>query len=204
MVREFSFTPRAFSLTLPHPWHILNLRAGKNRFSQGGKPCRYRRPTKSGTTENGIKLGRREDSRPFRTLSAMALRFLMACVATTRNKACALPTARTHAAADQLREDYRMEFPYTAEELSSVAIELVRLNKLDACYVRPIALRGYGEVGVKTRCTRSSRCTWRGWRWGAYLGPEALAQGCGCLRQLLDAHGAQYGCRPCPRRRAIT
>ena len=43
---------------------------------------------------------------------------------------------------------YRMEFPYTAEELSSVAVELVRQNKLDACYVRPIVLRGYGEVGV--------------------------------------------------------
>ena len=71
---------------------------------------------------------------------------------------------------------YRMEFPYTAEELSSVAIELVRLNKLDACYVRPIALRGYGEVGVNALHSVVEvyvAC----WRWGAYLGPEALAKG---------------------------
>ena len=71
---------------------------------------------------------------------------------------------------------YRMEFPYTAEELSSVAIELVRLNKLDACYVRPIVLRGYGEVGVNPLHSVVEvymAC----WRWGAYLGAEALAKG---------------------------
>jgi branched-chain amino acid aminotransferase len=71
---------------------------------------------------------------------------------------------------------YRMEFPYTAEELSNVAIELVRLNKLDACYVRPIVLRGYGEVGVnplKSVVEVYMAC----WRWGAYLGTQALAKG---------------------------
>jgi branched-chain amino acid aminotransferase len=71
---------------------------------------------------------------------------------------------------------YRMEFPYTAEELSNVAVELVRLNKLEACYVRPIALRGYGEVGVNP-LHAAVEVYMACWRWGAYLGPEALAKG---------------------------
>lgn len=71
---------------------------------------------------------------------------------------------------------YRMEFPYTAEELSSVAVELVRQNKLDACYVRPIVLRGYGEVGVNP-LNSVVEVYMACWRWGAYLGPEALAKG---------------------------
>ena len=71
---------------------------------------------------------------------------------------------------------YRMEFPYTAEELSNVAVELVRQNKLDACYVRPIVLRGYGEVGVNP-LNSVVEVYMACWRWGAYLGPEALAKG---------------------------
>ncbi len=71
---------------------------------------------------------------------------------------------------------YRMEFPYTAEELSTVAVELVRQNKLDACYLRPIVLRGYGEVGVNP-LNSVVEVYMACWRWGAYLGPEALAKG---------------------------
>jgi branched-chain amino acid aminotransferase len=71
---------------------------------------------------------------------------------------------------------YRMEFSFTAEELSSVAVELVRLNKLDACYVRPIVLRGYGEVGVNP-LNSVVEVYMACWRWGAYLGAEALAKG---------------------------
>jgi len=71
---------------------------------------------------------------------------------------------------------YRMELPYNAEELSSVAVELVRQNKLDACYVRPIVLRGYGEVGVNP-LNSVVEVYMACWRWGAYLGPEALAKG---------------------------
>ena len=71
---------------------------------------------------------------------------------------------------------YRMEFPYSAEELSSVAVELVRQNKLDACYIRPIVLRGYGEVGVNP-LSSVVEVYMACWRWGAYLGPEALAKG---------------------------
>lgn len=71
---------------------------------------------------------------------------------------------------------YRMELPYSVEEFSNVACELVRLNKMGACYVKPIVLRGYGDVGVNPLNTPIEiymAC----WSWGAYLGPEALAKG---------------------------
>src|SRR3981189_1865439 len=71
---------------------------------------------------------------------------------------------------------YRMEIPYSVEEFGNVATELVRLNKLNSCYVKPIVLRGYGEVGVNPLNSPIDiymAC----WSWGAYLGPEALSKG---------------------------
>jgi branched-chain amino acid aminotransferase len=71
---------------------------------------------------------------------------------------------------------YRMELPHSVDEFANTACELVRLNKLNSCYVKPIALRGYGEVGVNPLSSPIDlymAC----WTWGAYLGPEALAKG---------------------------
>jgi len=72
---------------------------------------------------------------------------------------------------------YRMEnIGYSAAELSEAMLELVRLNKMDSCYIRPIVLRGYGEMGVnplKNPIDVYVAC----WSWGKYLGEEALAEG---------------------------
>jgi branched-chain amino acid aminotransferase len=71
---------------------------------------------------------------------------------------------------------YRMELPFSLEDFSNAACELVRLNKMSACYVKPIVLRGYGEVGVNPLGS-PIECYIACWSWGAYLGPEALAKG---------------------------
>jgi branched-chain amino acid aminotransferase len=71
---------------------------------------------------------------------------------------------------------YRMELPHTVEEFCSVACELVRLNKMGACYVKPLVLRGYGEVGVNP-LNSPIEVYMACWKWGAYLGPEALSKG---------------------------
>jgi len=71
---------------------------------------------------------------------------------------------------------YRMEIPFSAEQLAEAMLELVRVNRLEACYIRPIVLRGYGEMGVhpgKNPIEVFLAC----WEWGKYLGDEALAQG---------------------------
>ncbi len=43
---------------------------------------------------------------------------------------------------------YRMPLPYTAEQLSAAVVELVEANGVAPCYIRPVAFRGYGEMGV--------------------------------------------------------
>src|SRR5689334_23090670 len=72
---------------------------------------------------------------------------------------------------------YRMDnLGFTPEQLADAMLELVRVNKMDACYLRPIVLRGYGDIGVygqKNPVDVFVAC----WEWGKYLGEEALAQG---------------------------
>jgi len=72
---------------------------------------------------------------------------------------------------------YRMEnLGYSPDRLAEAMLELVRVNRMDACYIRPIVLRGYGEVGVnplKNPIEVYIAC----WEWGKYLGEEALAEG---------------------------
>jgi branched-chain amino acid aminotransferase len=72
---------------------------------------------------------------------------------------------------------YRMEnLGYSAEQLGEAMLELVRVNKMESCYIRPIVLRGYGEMGVnplKNPIDVYIAC----WSWGKYLGEEALAEG---------------------------
>jgi branched-chain amino acid aminotransferase len=71
---------------------------------------------------------------------------------------------------------YRMELPYTLDELYAVAVELVRVNKMNACYVKPIVLRGYGEAGVNPfPCPIEVYMAC--WEWGSYLGTEAIEKG---------------------------
>jgi branched-chain amino acid aminotransferase len=43
---------------------------------------------------------------------------------------------------------YRMDLPYTVEQLEAAVIEVVEANGAVPCYIRPVAFRGYGEIGV--------------------------------------------------------
>jgi branched-chain amino acid aminotransferase len=46
---------------------------------------------------------------------------------------------------------YRMTLPYSLDQLSTGVVDLVEANETAPCYIRPIALRGYGEVGVNPK-----------------------------------------------------
>jgi branched-chain amino acid aminotransferase len=43
---------------------------------------------------------------------------------------------------------YRMPLPYTVDQLCSAVVDVVEANGVAPCYIRPIAFRGYGEMGV--------------------------------------------------------
>jgi branched-chain amino acid aminotransferase len=69
-----------------------------------------------------------------------------------------------------------MELPYTVEQLVQACKDTVRSTGLDACYVRPIAYFGYGEMGLNTLpCSIDVAVAC--WPWGAYLGDDAVTKG---------------------------
>lgn len=71
---------------------------------------------------------------------------------------------------------YRMDIPYTAEQLDQAILDTVAINKMEECYVRPIAYRGYKTLGVDpSSCPVDVAIAV--WPWGQYLGPEALEKG---------------------------
>ncbi|HHQ45341.1 MAG TPA: branched-chain amino acid transaminase [Candidatus Altiarchaeales archaeon] len=71
---------------------------------------------------------------------------------------------------------YYMNLPYTVDELCKATKDTIRANNLDSCYIRPIAYRGYGEMGLnplKSVIDVSIAC----WSWGTYLGEQGLKNG---------------------------
>ena len=71
---------------------------------------------------------------------------------------------------------YHMDLPYSKDELSQATKDVIRANALDACYIRPIAFRGYGEMGVNPLAAPVNVAI-AVWPWGAYLGEDAIEQG---------------------------
>jgi branched-chain amino acid aminotransferase len=71
---------------------------------------------------------------------------------------------------------YRMDVPYSIDDLTEAMRELVQVNRMESCYFRPIVMRGYGDVGVlpiHNPVEVYIAC----WEWGKYLGEDALAEG---------------------------
>jgi len=69
-----------------------------------------------------------------------------------------------------------MPIPYTVEELRSATSELIGVNGLPECYIRPIAFYGYGQLGVAAR-SNPVETVIMSWPWGTYLGDEAMRNG---------------------------
>ena len=71
---------------------------------------------------------------------------------------------------------YMMKIPYSREALMEAQKEVVRANKLESCYIRPIAFYGSEKMGVSPKGV-SVHVAIAAWPWGAYLGVEALETG---------------------------
>jgi len=69
-----------------------------------------------------------------------------------------------------------MQIPYDKKQVADAIVETVRVNKLDACYIRPLLYIGYGAMGVYP-AENPIKLTIAAWKWGTYLGDEALANG---------------------------
>ncbi len=71
---------------------------------------------------------------------------------------------------------YRMDPAFSVDALCQAGLDLVRENKITACYIRPIVLRGYGDAGVNPQ-NNPVEVYLACWEWGKYLGEEALRSG---------------------------
>ena len=69
-----------------------------------------------------------------------------------------------------------MDLPYSVDELREASLELIGVNGLPECYLRPIVFYGYGELGVST-AGNPVETVIMSWPWGAYLGDEGMKNG---------------------------
>ena len=71
---------------------------------------------------------------------------------------------------------YSMSLPYTVDELCKATVETVKANRLNECYIRPIAFFGYKELGVYP-LKNPVDVAIAAWKWGAYLGEDGMRKG---------------------------
>jgi branched-chain amino acid aminotransferase len=76
----------------------------------------------------------------------------------------------------QSAELYHLPLGYSSDELRDATHELIRRNRLESCYIRPLAFRGYGEMGLYAQSAPVDVIL-AVWPWGAYLGEEGKREG---------------------------
>src|SRR3954451_5511951 len=73
-------------------------------------------------------------------------------------------------------EVYHLKLPYGTDEIGEATRELIRRNGLRSCYIRPLAFRGYGEMGLYGQSSPIDLMI-AVWTWGAYLGEDRKKHG---------------------------
>ena len=70
----------------------------------------------------------------------------------------------------------RMQLPFTKEQVNEAQRQVVRVNKLESCYLRPLTWIGSQKLGVSPKGNRIHLMV-AAWPWGAYLGEEGMQRG---------------------------
>ncbi len=76
-------------------------------------------------------------------------------------------------------EIYLMKLPYSPGEIAEAIITTASANKLEECYIRPLAFYGYGEMGLNPLPNKVNLGV-AAWRWDSYLGEKAEREGVRC------------------------
>ena len=71
---------------------------------------------------------------------------------------------------------FMMQIPFSREQLFEAQREVVRANKLESCYLRPLVFYGSEKMGVSPKGNKV-HVSIAAWPWGAYLGEEGLEKG---------------------------
>jgi branched-chain amino acid aminotransferase len=73
---------------------------------------------------------------------------------------------------------HRIQVPFTAEQINDACRQIIAINDLKTgAYIRPVAFRGYGEIGVAPKIEPPVEVAVAAWEWGKYLGKESEAEG---------------------------
>ncbi|MBK6553597.1 MAG: branched-chain amino acid transaminase [Rhodocyclaceae bacterium] len=83
---------------------------------------------------------------------------------------------------------YRMAMPWDRATLMEAQKEVVRANKLESCYLRPIAFYGSEKMGVSPKGAKTHVAI-AAWPWGAYLGEEGMEKG---IRVKTSSHARHH------------
>ena len=69
-----------------------------------------------------------------------------------------------------------MKLPYSQEKLAAAVKKTVKANRIEECYIRPIAFYGYGVMGLNPKGAPVNVAIAL-WPWGTYLGEKGLERG---------------------------
>jgi branched-chain amino acid aminotransferase len=70
----------------------------------------------------------------------------------------------------------QLDMPFTRETVAEAILDTIRVNKIDACYIRPLAHIGYGAMGIFPK-ENPVQVSISVWPWGSYLGEEGVKNG---------------------------
>ncbi len=89
-----------------------------------------------------------------------------------------------------------MDIPFSKDEINKAIIELIRVNKMDSCYIRPFVYRGYEQLGVDPTGVPVDVAI-AVWPWGKYLGRKRFEKGVevgvSSWRRMRSLHHAGHG-----------
>jgi len=71
---------------------------------------------------------------------------------------------------------FLMEIPYSRKDIKDAIIETIKVNRIKACYIRPLVYIGYGAMGLYPK-ENPINVSIAVWSWGTYLGDEGLEKG---------------------------
>src|SRR4051812_39827712 len=98
------------------------------------------------------------------------------CYSTPQGSACFRLDAHMRRLLESARI-YRMDYSLDLQGWMNAVLDTIRANQMKACYIRPLVYRGYESLGVNPfNCPVDAAIML--WDWGAYLGKEALEEGC--------------------------
>ena len=70
----------------------------------------------------------------------------------------------------------RMQLPFSKEQVNEAQKQVVKANKLESCYIRPLTWIGSQKLGVSPK-GNTIHLMVAAWAWGAYLGEEGMQRG---------------------------